>query len=194
LVVNALFASIPEIINVMLVCLLFFLIFAIVGVNYFKGRFMACSLTEASLSHSDAASVLTMLTRPKPYAAWGPSDRQLFEAHVNPEAFDSYATRSGIRAAAAGAAAASAAAAVGVPQQKLLLYSSYVNGTTVGVPTSRHICEALGVGPGGVGGLQGAWEATVPQNFNNALSGCLALFEMSTTEQWVDMMYAGTVR
>ena len=40
--VNALFRSIPAILNVLVVCLLFFLIFGIVGVNYFKGGFMAC--------------------------------------------------------------------------------------------------------------------------------------------------------
>ena len=54
LVVNALFASIPEIINVLAICFLFFMIFAIVGVNYFKGRFMHCVVDE---SHADAAAL-----------------------------------------------------------------------------------------------------------------------------------------
>jgi hypothetical protein len=42
LVVNALFRSVPAIINVVLICFLFMLIFAIMGVNYFKGIFMSC--------------------------------------------------------------------------------------------------------------------------------------------------------
>ncbi|KAE9001800.1 Sodium channel protein type 5 subunit alpha [Phytophthora rubi] len=43
LVVNALFESIPEVINVLFVCMLFFLIFSIVAVNYLKGTFNSCS-------------------------------------------------------------------------------------------------------------------------------------------------------
>ncbi|KAG2787764.1 Sodium channel protein [Phytophthora cactorum] len=43
LVVNALFEAIPEVINVLFVCMLFFLIFSIVAVNYLKGTFNACS-------------------------------------------------------------------------------------------------------------------------------------------------------
>ena len=37
LVVNALFSSLPALGNVMLVCGLFVLIFAILGINFFKG-------------------------------------------------------------------------------------------------------------------------------------------------------------
>ena len=40
--VKALFASIPAMANVLLVCLLFLLIFAILGVNFFKGTFFSC--------------------------------------------------------------------------------------------------------------------------------------------------------
>lgn len=42
LVVNALFASLPSMTNVLLVCSLFILIFSIMGVNFFKGRFYHC--------------------------------------------------------------------------------------------------------------------------------------------------------
>jgi len=42
LVVNALLASIPAMTNVILVCLLFLLIFAIMGINFFKGLFYSC--------------------------------------------------------------------------------------------------------------------------------------------------------
>ncbi|GMF38757.1 unnamed protein product [Phytophthora fragariaefolia] len=42
LVVNAMFEAIPEVINVLFVCTLFFLIFSIVAVNYLKGTFNWC--------------------------------------------------------------------------------------------------------------------------------------------------------
>lgn len=41
-VVNALVQAIPSIANVLLVCLIFWLIFAIMGVQMFSGRFYSC--------------------------------------------------------------------------------------------------------------------------------------------------------
>lgn len=41
-VVNALVGALPSIFNVLLVCLIFWLIFAIIGVNTFMGRFQKC--------------------------------------------------------------------------------------------------------------------------------------------------------
>ncbi|XP_009574520.1 PREDICTED: sodium channel protein type 5 subunit alpha-like, partial [Fulmarus glacialis] len=54
-VVNALVGAIPSIMNVLLVCLIFWLIFSIMGVNLFAGKFGKCvNLTEedADLNHS----------------------------------------------------------------------------------------------------------------------------------------------
>lgn len=46
-VVNALLGAIPSIMNVLLVCLIFWLIFSIMGVNLFAGKFGKCvNLTE----------------------------------------------------------------------------------------------------------------------------------------------------
>lgn len=45
LVVNALLNSIPSMTNVMLVCTLFLMIFAITGINFFKGKFYHCTFT-----------------------------------------------------------------------------------------------------------------------------------------------------
>jgi hypothetical protein len=42
LVVNALFASIPSMTNVLIVCLLFILIFASTGISFFAGKFFYC--------------------------------------------------------------------------------------------------------------------------------------------------------
>lgn len=44
-VLNALFAAIPDVLNVAAVCFMFFIIFAILGVNYFKGVLMSCQGT-----------------------------------------------------------------------------------------------------------------------------------------------------
>ena len=42
IVVNALIMAVPSIINVLLVCLVFWLIFAIMGVQFFSGKFWKC--------------------------------------------------------------------------------------------------------------------------------------------------------
>lgn len=42
LVVNALLSSIPAMTNVLMICLLFLMIFAIMGINFFKGVLFAC--------------------------------------------------------------------------------------------------------------------------------------------------------
>ena len=50
LVVNALLSAIPAMFNVILVCGLFVLIFAILGVGFFKGTFFQCDLTSINFS------------------------------------------------------------------------------------------------------------------------------------------------
>lgn len=42
IVVNALMMAIPSIINVLLVCVVFWLIFSIMGVQFFAGKFWKC--------------------------------------------------------------------------------------------------------------------------------------------------------
>ncbi|NXF86075.1 SCN5A protein, partial [Eubucco bourcierii] len=54
-VVNALLGAIPSIMNVLLVCLIFWLIFSIMGVNLFAGKFGKCvNLTEENSQLSDS--------------------------------------------------------------------------------------------------------------------------------------------
>ena len=43
-VVNALVGALPDIFNVLVVCLIFWLIFAIIGINLFKGKFHSVSV------------------------------------------------------------------------------------------------------------------------------------------------------
>lgn len=49
LIVNALLSSLPSMTNVTIVCLLFLLIFAIMGVDSFKGTFGSCTLDDEDL-------------------------------------------------------------------------------------------------------------------------------------------------
>lgn len=44
--IQALFTSIPAMANVLLICLLFILIFAILGVNFFKGTYYYCQVPD----------------------------------------------------------------------------------------------------------------------------------------------------
>lgn len=49
IVVNALMYAIPSIFNVLLVCLVFWLIFSIMGVQFFGGKFFKCLDEEGEL-------------------------------------------------------------------------------------------------------------------------------------------------
>jgi Ion transport protein len=51
-VVNALIQAIPAIFNVLLVCLVFWLIFSIMGVNLFAGRFGYCVDSSGTMASS----------------------------------------------------------------------------------------------------------------------------------------------
>ena len=47
-VISALIGALPGIANVMAVCLIFWLIFAIIGVNFFMGQFQECVDSEGN--------------------------------------------------------------------------------------------------------------------------------------------------
>ena len=59
LVVNALLASLPSMGNVLLVCSLFILIFAIMGVKFFKGKFNYCADLD-NIFHDNSSSTYYM--------------------------------------------------------------------------------------------------------------------------------------
>lgn len=71
IVLNALFAAIPDVLNVAAVCFMFFLIFAILGVNYFKGILVSC---QGDGFDALSADVVSFVENP---SAWGDmSDEQ----------------------------------------------------------------------------------------------------------------------
>ena len=100
LVVNALIASLPSMTNVLIVCLLFTTIFAITGINFFKGQFWKC----------------------QPHDAPIPMDLVM----------------------------------------------------------NKWDCHNLG----------GDWDK-IPSNFDNTITAVLTLFEMMTTEGWMNVLYDG---
>ena len=59
-VVNALVGAIPSIMNVLLVCLIFWLIFSIMGVNLFAGKYYYCfNETEEAYFHPNQVNNIT---------------------------------------------------------------------------------------------------------------------------------------
>ena len=64
LVVNALFSSIPAMFNVILVCAVFLVIFAVIGINFFKGKFYFCKgLEDSVLNQINTKKVRMSLTK-----------------------------------------------------------------------------------------------------------------------------------
>ena len=55
------------------------------------------------------------------------------------------------------------------------------NWTNRYIPSSKEICDCL---------IPGAWAPVIPQNFDNVLNAMSTLFEIATTEGWVDVMLA----
>jgi hypothetical protein len=49
LVVNALMSSLPAMTNVIMICTLFLMIFAIMGINFFKGMFFSCQIEDEDI-------------------------------------------------------------------------------------------------------------------------------------------------
>ncbi|XP_052766775.1 sodium channel protein type 4 subunit alpha B-like isoform X5 [Mya arenaria] len=68
-VVNALIKAIPSIFNVLLVCLVFWLIFGIVGVQFFKGKFHKCVDFEGTrVNYSEVKNKTECLNHPNNYS------------------------------------------------------------------------------------------------------------------------------
>ena len=173
LVVNSLFRAVPAILNVLLVCLLFFLIFGVVGVSYFKGTFYACQghVWEGMSPEQQAAVVY-----PVPFSTLSPTQRVLWwggnAESAFPNASAALAFQQAVQSGSTAPVAAGANPQVQVDPSAIPSYA----GTT-----SRAVCEWMGA----------EFERTRSQDFDNSLNAMGALFEVSTTEQWVDVMLAG---
>lgn len=123
LVVNALIASMKSIANVVLVCAMFFLIFGILTVNYFKGSFFACG---GSAFESFSPAVVSLITYPLSWNDVTPFHAALFNASSPNHA---------------AARASSGIPAEATPQDFL---SSYTSKYLTSPPVSRTLCDVLG--------------------------------------------------
>ena len=163
LVVEALFRSIPPLLNLVPVIALFFLIFAIFAVNSLKGCLNACyGPTYDSFTDAQQALIFT----PRPWSSLT-TDQQLlwplYGGSLNTTAPYIY-NMSAVRTQAA-----------------LSPTPGYVGEAGLGGGlTSKSICLWLG----------GDWNKVVPQSFDNVLEAMVSFLELSTTEGWVDVAYA----
>ena len=148
-VVSALIASIPGVSNVVLLMLLFYLVFAILGVQFFKGTFWAC---RGAVYDALPAAATQLVQHPAPHAGFvlPPLDGGAGGTFAWPSA------------------ASYPAAAMGL------------DGVPLSAPNSRDVCLWLNA----------TWGPTAPQSFDNVGAGMLTLFEMSTTEGWVEITRA----
>ena len=139
LIVNTLFKSVPSVLNVAFISILFFLIFAILGVNYLKGSFWACSFNSSSGDvSSDSHMFMNWIVTPE------------LVAH-------------------------------NVSAVQARYCSSSSNDDVLALQlNARSLCQCLG----------GTWSRTIAQHFDHIGQAMLTLFELTTTEGWVDVMLA----
>jgi hypothetical protein len=185
-VVDALMAAIPGAINVILVCMLFFLIFAIFFMNYFKGQFRRCGgdAFEAAIGADGGWEAL--LEAPVAWSALGAEQRAWFAPNSTVFAGAEYGGAADWSCAGLGDGGADAAAptfgewAAGGAAAPCCFGGRDWSGAAADALTSRDLCACWGFD----------WEREVPQSFDNALAAFLSLFEIATTEGWVDVMYS----
>lgn len=153
LVVNAVLASIPDVMNVAALCFLFFLIFSIFGVNYFKGQLRGCTGSFFHEYIEDIPEYMKILTYPKQWKDLNDIEKSYFGPNstipLNCNSFN-------------------------YPNEPCC--NDYKLGPHV---TSKMICECWGA----------EWDLLGSNNFDNVGMALLTLFQMSTTEGWVTLMY-----
>ncbi|CBJ26318.1 Voltage Gated Calcium/Sodium Channel subunit alpha [Ectocarpus siliculosus] len=170
IVLNALFAAIPDVLNVAAVCFMFFIIFAILGVNYFKGILMSCQGEEFDALPE---SIALFIQEPTSWDAMSADQQSWFGPLSNVSAaFSMNGTGGFTTASACGSINAGWPDSGGCCTEWPSSASS--------VPTSYQLCECLGLD----------WDQTVPQQFDNVAQALLTFFEISTTEAWTSVMYA----
>ncbi|GMI01219.1 hypothetical protein TrST_g7004 [Triparma strigata] len=190
LIVNAMFASIPDVMNVGAVCTLFFLIFSIVGVTLLKGQLRECQgphfrthIEGHAFMYPEEASGYLY----EPYN-WTTSDSDLVAAF---SASSSLFT--GLETDCPADMPCCVAGFYDRKEGDLEPYNKIhpnLWGSTP--PTSMDVCECLG-GTWDLVGCDG--DGCTNQVFDNVGSSMLAFFEISSTEGWVDVMnYAQDTR
>ena len=166
LVVDALVSSVPDALNVIVVSCLFLLLFAILGVNLYKGAFWVCD-------HGDAPEDIQHFINQYPVefknklGGWT-------EQYPDLETYTDFNVRTdGIYANAFENAT-----------QGITDSCSAVVGAAKGKITSKAVCECW-YGDGNWGEV-----ISLNQNFDNVGEAFNLLFEITTTEGWITVMMA----
>eukprot|EP00939_MAST-03C_sp_MAST-3C-sp1_P000527 g527.t1 len=214
-VVKALLYSVPKILDVFIVCTLFFLIFAIVGINFLKGKLNMCDgdftsaeghfLLEAKWSELDVGtSDVTWTWRGRliedssPFASCAIGDPQgadvsYFDANGNFQynfdaSNDFFLQWDSVDGAYVHYDSLEDWADENIPYNfntdERDISCRCENGRYECL-TSKDACLALRAT-----GRDVDWVGVTYQNFDDIFSAMSALFELSTTEGWVDVMYA----
>ena len=159
-IVNAVFDSIPDVINVLAVVLVCFSIFAVVSVNFLKGDLRHCAGDHFDTFISGNSSAMTLMQYP---VAWDHMsyDEKTFFGPTSRVANYTLST------CASGFPSSSCCPNI-MPLDNMLS------------PTGRQICECWG----------GSWEPVAYASLDNYPEALMAFFTISTTEGWVDLMYA----
>lgn len=195
-VVNALFQAIPGIANVSFVCLLFYLIFGILGLNLFMGKMYYCADVEDDGTHLVAQDVgLQLRAMDKEWCQrdsgthfwycpkegdelW--SKRAFFTEKLSmnttgPEAWSCTQVKDATAAPALPGVAEYGKEWECTPDTELKTKYPDLPDKLVSV------CEP--------GYLQTIWKNPRDYNYDNIGNSVLALFEMATLEMWLGMMY-----
>eukprot|EP00618_Florenciella_parvula_P016960 CAMPEP_0119537720 /NCGR_PEP_ID=MMETSP1344-20130328/50317_1 /TAXON_ID=236787 /ORGANISM="Florenciella parvula, Strain CCMP2471" /LENGTH=1925 /DNA_ID=CAMNT_0007580327 /DNA_START=292 /DNA_END=6069 /DNA_ORIENTATION=+ len=206
--VNAIFSSIPGVANVSLVLLIMLLMFAILSVQNYKGLMRSCQgdhydyISENEMLHD-------LLLHPRKWNDLNMTEKAFFgpdSEYFNTEPTESHLL--GVEGRYEKNPAASRPAYTqwqdlpnttawyddpeplcGIwknydswsKKQPLLLNEQTKNWWNE-KPTGKVICRCLGA----------QWDKDVPQSFDNVFEAMTALFELSTTEGWLDVLYVIT--
>ena len=213
-IVLALLGSIPDVLQTFAVVIIFLMVFSVAGVNFYKGGFRSCEFgdaTDAMMELEKCApkgqftpncTLWTDLTSTMrvDYMAGSSNevDKNFTEEYNraletnftmdwndwNSKACDLslYISNSVTNWTKPGPLCTMKMTGERLFGEYEYSYHLMANKNTYLRPTSKTICEWMG----------GSWELYegVPQSFNNVLVGLMAWFEFSTTEGWVDAMYA----
>jgi len=152
-IVNAVFDSIPDVINVLAVVLVCFSIFAVVGVNFLKGDLRTCSGDHFRSVIMEEKNAMHLMQFPLPWTDMNPIQQSYFGKDSSVAEFPLCATDENC-------------------------CPNIFAGTVA--PTGKQICHCWG----------GEWRPVAYNTLDNYPSALMAFFSISTTENWVDLMYA----
>lgn len=155
IVVNTMFSSVTDVINVGALFFLFLYIFSVFGVSYFKGQLRSCQGDVYKDIISQDKAYHDLLAYPKSWNALNDEQKSWFGPNSTVATFD----------------------CSNFNFDSEPCCSVYADAKIV---TSRTICECWG----------GEWRHAIFLNFDNVAYAMLAFFEMSSTEGWIDAMYA----